>query len=94
MPCSRCHRRASTTHATATAPSLCYCHCGSCNYCHVGGWCPDNRWWFRDARDHRPRDPVLSGQSHGGHGWIPTGTPHHHHHNNHRPQRHHRSKLH
>ena len=53
-----------------------YCVCGYCNHCHVGGFCPYENFWYLQKligknKNQPSRYPVLPGQSHGGHCWIP-----------------------
>ena len=47
-----------------------FCVCGYCNHCHIGGFCPDHKYWYQHEGTGE-RSPILPGQSHGGHSWVP-----------------------
>ena len=47
------------------------CKCNYCNHCHIGGFCPDHKYWFENINSNNERKPILPGQSHGGHMWVP-----------------------
>ena len=47
------------------------CKCNYCNHCHIGGFCPDHKYWFTNITSQEERSMILPGQSHGGHNWIP-----------------------
>lgn len=51
-----------------------FCICGYCNHCHIGGICPDHKFWYEKLDPkikNQTRYPILQGQSHGGHFWFP-----------------------
>ena len=54
-----------------------FCKCNYCNHCHIGGFCPDHKFWFTSEYNDEERQSILPGQSHGGHGWIPECSNYH-----------------
>ena len=53
-----------------------YCKCRACNWCHIGGVCPQadsngQRYWYRNARERGNREKMDPCQSHGGHDYVP-----------------------
>lgn len=71
MPCSKCQQ--SVTCPQISGCRVRYCVCGLCNHCHLGGICPDGNFWYKKAKKNATaiRAPYTSGQSHGGHNYVP-----------------------
>ena len=39
------------------------CLCGYCNHCHIGGICPDLKYWYEKYNSiYKERQPILPGQ--------------------------------
>ena len=72
MPCIICGKSVKNT-----GNPLCkvrYCLCGTCNHCHIGGFCPRSMTWYTKKNNKLPNQKLevrKTNQSHGGHGWIP-----------------------
>jgi hypothetical protein len=65
MPCNTCNK-------CVIRNGIAYCDCLSCNECHMGGFCPNGKTWWNQLGKPDKQEVILPGQSHGGHGWIPT----------------------